>query len=877
MQDLINSISLTSGTNNGTLKLTVGTTVVDNIKVTGFDKKQDQLSASQLNAVNSGITSSKVSTYDGYQAKIDAKYTKPTDGIPKGDLASDVQTSLGKANTALQTHQTITTGSANGTIAVGGTDVHVKGLGSAAYTNSADYATATHTHNYAGSSSAGGAATSANKLTTARKISLGAGAIGTATSFDGSSDITIPVTSITPSYIKNGVMGGGLYYNCHPEAVTSVIPYIYNDLAYFLKRGGTATITIDGKEVTNFGNFGDVFNGTFKYCSLNTLGSISTTSSIIIIELNLLRIFTYATKFYIDFGGPSWRAKDVKVEVMNSNVSTSDWYTRINVTNSANNAVYGEIQYSVVDENGTTIYGFNKLRITLTNFISRSPRIAQIGLINYASDGVREICLPKDGGDLYGSITPYTDSTYNLGSSTKKWNRIYANTFNGTATSANKLASARTITLSGDVSGSVSFDGSSNVTVSTTVADDSHNHTIGNVDGLQDALNDKAASNHTHNYAGSSSAGGSATKAISDENGNAITEYIKSLSVSGKTITYTLGNGSTGTITTQDTTYTYTTGLTAGLCRATPITNPGNINHSSESGKYYYVDIIKSADNDSDTGKLVVNIPWKNYSNFSGATSSAAGSSGLVPAPSAGKQSSFLRGDGSWADPPGTEYAMASGTTLGLVKASQISQPDVVTRSSDSDRYYYVDVINSGEQSGRLLVNVPWTDTNTHYSALLVVGGSTGTTNASTSNGSTYLKIVENGSIRKALIKGTGSTTVTSDSSANISIHSPDFANLTLKYSTTSLTTGSKAVTNLSTTYFSWLYFLIEDENDGWVGYWIRMADFQSMTSATKYLILSNSTSATTRYVAIYYKSATAIQVNSKSNINSLYIYGLPV
>lgn len=101
-----------------------------------LDKKQTSLTATQLNAVNSGITSGKVSIYDGYQAKIDAKYTKPTDGIPKDDLASDVQTSLGKANTALQTHQTITTGSANGTIAVGGTDVHVKGLGSLAYKNS---------------------------------------------------------------------------------------------------------------------------------------------------------------------------------------------------------------------------------------------------------------------------------------------------------------------------------------------------------------------------------------------------------------------------------------------------------------------------------------------------------------------------------------------------------------------------------------------------------------------------------------------------------------------------------------------------------------------------------------------------------------------
>lgn len=43
-----------------------------------------------------------------------------------------------------------------------------------------------HTHNYAGSSSAGGAATSANKLTTARTIGLTTGVNATAQSFDGS-------------------------------------------------------------------------------------------------------------------------------------------------------------------------------------------------------------------------------------------------------------------------------------------------------------------------------------------------------------------------------------------------------------------------------------------------------------------------------------------------------------------------------------------------------------------------------------------------------------------------------------------------------------------------------------------------------------------
>ena len=60
-----------------------------------------------------------------------------------------------------------------------------------------------------------------------------------------------------------------------------------------------------------------------------------------------------------------------------------------------------------------------------------------------------------------------------------------------TADQATKLATARNIALSGDVSGSANFDGSANISITATVADDSHNHIIGNVDGLQAALDGK--------------------------------------------------------------------------------------------------------------------------------------------------------------------------------------------------------------------------------------------------------------------------------------------------------------------------------------------------------------------------------------------------
>lgn len=63
---------------------------------------------------------------------------------------------------------------------------------------------------------------------------------------------------------------------------------------------------------------------------------------------------------------------------------------------------------------------------------------------------------------------------------------------NRTVGKADKLTTARTISLSGDVTGSTTFDGSANATITATVADNSHNHTIANVTGLQDALDAKA-------------------------------------------------------------------------------------------------------------------------------------------------------------------------------------------------------------------------------------------------------------------------------------------------------------------------------------------------------------------------------------------------
>ena len=94
-----------------------------------------------------------------------------------------------------------------------------------------------------------------------------------------------------------------------------------------------------------------------------------------------------------------------------------------------------------------------------------------------------------------------------------------------------------------------------------------------------------------------------------------------------------------------------------------------------------------------------------------GATASGAGAAGLVPAPTAGKQTFFLRGDGTWVVPTNTTYAKANTTTLGLVMIGY----------TENGKNYPVEL----DSSGKMYVNVPWTDTNTTY-GVVGANGSTG-------------------------------------------------------------------------------------------------------------------------------------------------------
>ena len=106
-----------------------------------------------------------------------------------------------------------------------------------------------------------------------------------------------------------------------------------------------------------------------------------------------------------------------------------------------------------------------------------------------------------------------------------------------------------TLTLAGDASGSATFTNLGNATLTVTIADDSHNHTIANVDGLQSELDGKLTAGATSgNGISGSASSGTFTVTSNATNSN-----------TGSTIVFrdSSGNFSAGVITATTTTARY--------------------------------------------------------------------------------------------------------------------------------------------------------------------------------------------------------------------------------------------------------------------------------------------------------------------------------
>lgn len=125
-------------------------------------------------------------------------------------------------------------------------------LGTSSYKWKNVYAT-TFTGNLAGNATTATTATKANQLTTARTIAISGGVTGTATSFNGTANITIPVTAVDASKLtnKNTIKASEINNNKHwiPSNDNSVTNFVsmtvdeYEESADSLPTGTVVAIT----------------------------------------------------------------------------------------------------------------------------------------------------------------------------------------------------------------------------------------------------------------------------------------------------------------------------------------------------------------------------------------------------------------------------------------------------------------------------------------------------------------------------------------------------------------------------------------------------------------------------------------------------------
>lgn len=236
------------------------------------------------------------------------------------------------------------------------------------------------------------------------------------------------------------------------------------------------------------------------------------------------------------------------------------------------------------------------------------------------------------------------------------------------APTATKLQAARAIALSGAVTGSVSSDFGGNVTISTTLANfDASKIASGtiSIDRLPKAALERlvVVADDTARFAltTATAQSGDTVKVTSTGKMYLIKDESKLSSEDGYE-PYTASQASS----------VPWSGVTGKPSTFTPPTSSATVLGGikvgyTTSGKNYKVQLDSS-------GNAYVNVPWTDtnttYTNMGAASASAAGKAGLVPAPAAGAQAKYLRGDGTWQTPPNTTYSNMGGATSSAAGAA---------------------------------------------------------------------------------------------------------------------------------------------------------------------------------------------------------------
>ena len=266
------------------------------------------------------------------------------------------------------------------------------------------------------------------------------------------------------------------------------------------------SITIDGDvdaSATNFDGTGNITLTTTLDTVNSNVGSFGSATAIPVLTVNGKGLVTAASTAAIttnltitadtaNLGGGSNDTVSLADDTLTFAGTTNEIETTV-----SNNQIQIGLPDNVTVGGNLTVSGNMTVSGTTTTVNTETINLADNQIVLNSN----ETGTPSQNGGIEIERGTSTNKTFVWDESTDKWTvgseTLVAGTFegalSGNATTATTLATARAITLAGDVTGTANFNGSGDISITATVADDSHNHTIANVDGLQTALDAKAA------------------------------------------------------------------------------------------------------------------------------------------------------------------------------------------------------------------------------------------------------------------------------------------------------------------------------------------------------------------------------------------------